>query len=202
VADVKMKRLIDLIVAILALVVLSPVAIIVVVLVYLKLGLPVFFIQKRPGLHGKPFCIYKFRTMNDIFSDGLVHKGDLERMTRFGWVLRSTSLDEIPQLWNVIRGDMSLIGPRPLLMEYLPLYNDRQMKRHDVRPGITGWAQVNGRNNLSWQTKFEFDVWYVENQSFSLDMKILFLTVKKVLLREGVTSNNHATSEPFEGNDN
>jgi lipopolysaccharide/colanic/teichoic acid biosynthesis glycosyltransferase len=199
--DLKMKRFFDLSIALVALIALSPVVILVAILVYLNLGRPVFFIQQRPGFKGEPFYIYKFRTMLNPSSDGLLHKGDAERMTRFGWVLRRSSLDEIPQLWNVVRGDMSLIGPRPLLMEYLPLYNERQGRRHEVRPGITGWAQVNGRNNMSWQTKFEFDVWYVENQSLLLDMKILLLTIKKVFLREGVASPGHATSEPFEGND-
>jgi len=195
------RRLFDLSVAIIAIVILVPIALIITMLVYFKLGRPVFFIQQRPGLRGKPFLIYKFRTMLNSPEDGLLHQGDAERMTSFGWLLRSSSFDEIPQLWNVIRGDMSLIGPRPLLMDYLPLYNARQMRRHDVRPGITGWAQVNGRNNLSWQTKFEFDVWYVENQSFLLDVKILLLTVRKVFRKEGVVSNNHVTSEPFVGND-
>jgi len=198
---VKMKRLLDLIIALTALIITTPIVIIVAVLVYFNLGSPVLFIQRRPGLKGKVFSIYKFRTMLTPSVDGLLYQGDAERMTRFGWFLRSSSLDEIPQLWNVIRGDMSLIGPRPLLMDYLPLYNARQMRRHDVRPGITGWAQVNGRNNLSWQTKFEFDVWYVENQSFLLDVKILLLTVRKVFRKEGVVSNNHVTSEPFVGND-
>lgn len=196
-----MKRFFDLVIALVVFILLSPITIAVAILVYLNLGAPIFFIQQRPGYKGKPFYIYKFRTMLNPSPDGLIHQGDAERMTRFGWVLRSSSLDEIPQLWNVIRGDMSLVGPRPLLMEYLSLYNKRQMRRHDVRPGITGWAQVNGRNNLSWQTKFEFDVWYVDNQTFFLDMKILLLTVKKVFRRENVTSDDHATSEPFEGNE-
>ncbi len=196
-----MKRIFDLVIALTFFILLSPVTIVVAILVYLNLGSPILFVQKRPGLKGKLFSIYKFRTMLNPFTDGLIHPGDAERMTKFGWILRSTSLDEIPQLWNVIRGDMSLVGPRPLLVEYLPLYDERQMRRHDVRPGITGWAQVNGRNNLSWQTKFEFDVWYVENQSFFLDMKILLLTISKVLNRENIVSKNHATSEPFKGND-
>jgi len=196
-----MKRLFDLSVSTVFFIALTPLTLVIAMLVYFKLGGPVFFVQQRPGLNGKPFFIYKFRTMITSASDGLLYKGDAERMTNFGWLLRSTSLDEIPQLWNIIRGDMSLVGPRPLLMDYMPLYNARQMRRHDVRPGITGWAQVNGRNNLSWQTKFEFDVWYVENQSFLLDLKILFLTIRKVFRKEGVVSNNHVTSEPFKGND-
>ncbi|MDI3323034.1 sugar transferase [Pontibacterium granulatum] len=196
-----LKRVFDLIVAISAAVLLLPVAVMVALFVFCFMGKPIFFTQIRPGIHGKPFKIYKFKTMKDASSDGLVHQSDAERMTRFGRVLRSTSLDEIPQLWNVIRGDMSLVGPRPLLMDYLPLYNDRQMTRHNVKPGITGWAQVNGRNNLSWQEKFEFDIWYVKNQSFCLDLKILWLTVKKVLKRQDVNSKGHATSVRFEGND-
>lgn len=133
-------------------------------------------------------------------SDSLIYKSDIKRMTRLGWFLRSSSLDEIPQLWNVIVGDMSLVGPRPLLMEYLPLYNKRQLHRHDVLPGITGWAQVNGRNNLTWQVKFEFDVWYVNNQTFLLDMKILLMTLRKVFLGKDITTNGSLTSEPFKGN--
>jgi len=195
------KRGFDIVMAVLNMLLLLPVFVVLIVSVLALLGQPVFFIQRRPGLKGKVFSIYKFRTMRSQSADGLLYEGDAERMTRFGWFLRSTSFDEIPQLWNVIRGDMSLVGPRPLLMEYLPLYNERQRKRHNVRPGITGWAQVNGRNNLSWKTKFEFDVWYVENQSFLLDVKILFLTIRKVFRKEGVVSNNHVTSEPFVGND-
>ena len=141
--------------------------------------------------------------MTNPSSDGLIHQNENERMTKFGWLLRSSSLDEIPQLWNKITGDMSFIGPRPLLMQYLPLYNEEQMRRHNVRPGITGWAQVNGRNNMSWQTKFNFDIWYVDNKSLLLDIKILLLTIKKVLLRKDITSSGGcATSEPFEGNNN
>jgi len=173
----------------------------VVFLVCFNLGYPVFFTQKRPGLNGRLFTIFKFRSMLNPSPDGLLYRGDAGRMTRFGWFLRSSSFDEIPQLWNVVRGDMSLVGPRPLLMEYLPLYNERQRKRHNVRPGITGWAQVNGRNNLSWQTKFEFDIWYVDNQTFFLDVKILLLTIKKVFRKENINSGEHVTSEPFMGND-
>jgi len=195
------KRLLDVLIALSVLVVLSPVAMIIAILVYVKLGSPVFFTQQRPGFHGKPFIIYKFRTMLTPASDGLLHQGDAERMTGLGWLLRSSSLDEIPQLWNVICGDMSLVGPRPLLMEYLPLYNDRQRRRHEVRPGITGWSQVNGRNNIGWKTKLEFDVWYVENQSLFLDVKILLMTIRKVFKRENIVTDKHVTSEPFEGND-
>lgn len=184
-----------------ALVVLSPIVLLVALIVLADLGRPVFFVQERPGLGGRLFRVLKFRTMREPNLDGLLDEGDAERMSRVGKVLRSTSLDEVPQLWNVFKGDMSLVGPRPLLKEYLPLYNDRQAKRHDVRPGITGWAQVNGRNNLSWQEKFEFDIWYVENQSFWLDMKILMKTVKKVVGRKDISSDDHATSVRFEGND-
>ena len=198
-----MKRIFDLSVALIIFILLSPVTILIALSVYVKLGKPIFFIQQRPGLKCKPFNIYKFRTMTNPSSDGLIHQNENERMTKFGWLLRSSSLDEIPQLWNIITGDMSFIGPRPLLMQYLPLYNEEQMRRHNVRPGITGWAQVNGRNNMSWQTKFNFDIWYVDNKSLLLDIKILLLTIKKVLLRKDITSSGGcATSEPFEGNNN
>ena len=196
-----MKRFLDLLTALLFIIVLSPIAIMVAILVFFRVGRPIFFVQQRPGLNGIPFYIYKFRTMKNLSPDGLIYQGDIERMTRFGWFLRSSSLDELPQLWNVVCGDMSFVGPRPLLMEYLPLYNRHQLRRHDVRPGITGWAQVNGRNNLSWQTKFDFDIWYVDNQTILLDMKILLMTVKKVVLRKDIVSIRYATSEPFEGND-
>lgn len=196
-----MKRLFDLLVAISLLLLLLPVSLLVALAVYLNMGKPVFFTQIRPGIHGKPFKIFKFKTMRNPSPDGLFYQSDAERMTRFGRLLRSSSLDEIPQLWNVIKGDMSLVGPRPLLMDYLPLYNKKQMMRHDVKPGVTGWAQVNGRNNLSWPDKFEFDIWYVENRTFWLDMKILFLTVKKVLKRQDIASKGHVTSVRFEGND-
>ncbi len=196
-----MKRMFDFLIALIALILLLPVCVSLAALVFFFLGRPMFFVQVRPGYRGKPFFMYKFRTMLNSSSDGLLYEGDAERMTNFGWFLRSTSLDEIPQLWNVIRGDMSLVGPRPLLVKYLSLYSTRQMRRHDVRPGITGWAQVNGRNNLSWQTKFELDLWYVENQSFLLDVRILLMTIKKVFWRENVVSDKHVTSELFEGND-
>lgn len=195
------KRIFDFTISVLTLICLAPLMALVAVVVFLDLGRPVFFIQERPGVGGRLFTLYKFRTMRKPNPDGLLDEGDAERMTRIGRLLRSTSLDELPQLWNVLKGDMSLVGPRPLLTEYLPLYSARQARRHDVRPGITGWAQVNGRNNLSWQEKFEFDVWYVENQSFWLDMRILVKTVKKVLSRKDVASDDHATSVRFEGND-
>lgn len=196
-----MKRLFDVFVSLLFLIFLLPIIFLVFLIVWYDLGRPIFFTQERPGLGGKIFKLYKFRTMREPNPDGLLDEGDAERMTRLGRILRSTSLDELPQLWNVLKGEMSLVGPRPLLTEYLPLYSARQARRHDVKPGITGWAQVNGRNNLSWQEKFEFDVWYVENQSFWLDMRILMKTVKKVLSRKDVASDDHATSVRFEGND-
>ncbi|MGG5872977.1 sugar transferase [Pseudomonas peli] len=186
--------------SLLALSLSAPLLFVLVLIVYFDLGFPVLFRQQRPGYKGRPITVYKFRTMREPNPEGLLDEGDAARMTRVGRLLRSSSLDELPQLWNVLKGEMSLVGPRPLLMDYLPLYNERQMRRHDVRPGITGWAQVNGRNNLSWQEKFEFDIWYVENQSFWLDMKILWMTVAKVFKREGITTDEHATSVRFEGN--
>jgi lipopolysaccharide/colanic/teichoic acid biosynthesis glycosyltransferase len=163
------------------------------------MGKPVFFRQVRPGQFGLPFELIKFRTMtNDKKND--VSLADAVRLTGVGRFLRATSLDELPELWNVIRGEMSLVGPRPLLMEYLPLYSEEQKRRHEVRPGITGWAQINGRNNLSWEERFKMDVWYVDNRSFWLDLKVLLLTVKKVLLREDVNQDGHATAEKFKGN--
>ena len=197
----RMKRLFDIFISLVCLLVFVALAILISIVVYCDLGLPIFFKQTRPGLKGKKFTVYKFRTMREPSADGLLAEGDAERLTKTGRFLRKTSLDEIPQIWNVLKGDMSLVGPRPLLVDYLPLYDERQMRRHDVVPGITGWAQINGRNNLSWQEKFELDVWYVENHSFWLDIKILFKTVAKVLQREGVSSPEHVTSEKFEGND-
>jgi sugar transferase EpsL len=181
------KRLFDLLFSILALVVLSPVLVVVAFLVRIRLGSPVLFKQIRPGLHNKPFVIFKFRTMTDERSQNSELLSDAERLINFGRLLRRTSLDELPELFNVLKGDMSLVGPRPLLIEYLPLYSEEQAKRHDVRPGITGWAQVNGRNSISWEEKFELDVLYVNNRSLWLDIKILWLTLIKVVAREGVT---------------
>lgn len=195
-----MKRIFDLLTSLTLFVILFPISILIIILIYIKLGRPIFFVQQRPGLKSKPFYIYKFRTMLEPSFDSLIYKNDIKRMTRLGWFLRTSSLDEIPQLWNVIVGDMSLVGPRPLLMEYLPLYNKHQLHRHDVLPGITGWAQVNGRNNLSWPVKFDFDIWYVNNHSFLLDMKILLMTLRKVFLGKDVTTNGSSTSEPFKGN--
>ena len=167
--------------------------------VILKLGFPVFFWQERPGQNGKPFKMIKFRTMLYVSDSDGKQLSDAERLTLFGSFLRSVSLDELPELWNVLKGEMSLVGPRPLLMEYLPLYSSEQMRRHDVKPGITGWAQVNGRNAISWEDKFKLDIWYVDNGSFWLDIKILFLTVKKVILRDGVSQTGHVTVEKFRG---
>lgn len=193
------KRVTDILISLFILVLLAPVIFFVGLLIYFKLGSPVLFKQMRPGLHGKPFTMFKFRSMRDEKdSSGSVLPDD-QRLTKFGCFIRSTSLDELPGLFNVLIGEMSLIGPRPLLMEYLPLYSKQQARRHEVRPGITGWAQVNGRNAISWEDKFKFDVWYVDNQSFWLDVKILFLTVKKVFVREGISAAGEATMRKFTG---
>jgi lipopolysaccharide/colanic/teichoic acid biosynthesis glycosyltransferase len=194
-----MKRLIDVIVSVLGLLVLSPLLLGLALLVRIYHGRPIFFGQTRPGLQGKPFKMLKFRTMRDAFDSGGIPLPDAERITRFGAFLRATSLDELPELWNVLKGEMSLVGPRPLLMEYLELYTSEQARRHDVRPGVTGWAQVNGRNAISWEEKFKLDVWYVDNRSLWLDIKILFMTVKKVFVREGISAANHVTTEKFKG---
>jgi lipopolysaccharide/colanic/teichoic acid biosynthesis glycosyltransferase len=193
------KRAFDFLVTLLATVLLAPVLLFLWLQVRRKLGEPVLFRQVRPGLHGKPFQLVKFRTMRDARDATGRPLPDAERMTDFGRFLRSSSLDELPELWNVLKGDMSLVGPRPLLMEYLPLYNREQARRHDVRPGVTGWAQVNGRNALSWDEKFRLDVWYVDNQSLWLDLKILFLTVRKVVVREGISARGEATMTRFTG---
>ncbi|NMD70858.1 sugar transferase [Bacillus sp. DNRA2] len=195
-----MKRLFDLAVAGVGLTLLSPIILVTALLIRVKLGSPVVFKQERPGLHGKIFTVYKFRTMTDECDDHGELLPDQHRLTRFGKLLRKFSLDEFPQLLNVVKGDMSLIGPRPLLVEYLPLYSTEQNKRHNVRPGITGWAQVNGRNAITWEERFKLDVWYVENQSFWLDMKIMLLTIKKVIASEGVSHQNHVTMPDFIGN--
>ena len=197
-----LKRLLDIIIASIALILLSPLYFYVAHKVKKNLGSPVLFRQVRPGLHGKPFEMIKFRTMKDALDEQGNPLPDSERLTPFGKMLRSTSLDEMPELWNVIKGDMSVVGPRPLLIEYLPLYNKEQAKRHDVRPGMTGYAQVNGRNAISWEEKFALDVWYVENQSFWLDVKILFLTVKKVLVKDGISASGEATMTKFTGSKN
>lgn len=194
-----MKRVFDIIISLLALIFLWPIMLITAVFIHFKLGSPVLFKQVRPGLYGKPFKMLKFRSMLDATDIGGNLLPDVERLTRFGRILRSTSLDELPGLFNVLIGDMSLIGPRPLLMEYLPLYSAEQARRHEVRPGITGWAQVNGRNAISWEDKFKLDVWYVDNRSIWLDLKILFLTVKKVFVREGISADGEATMSKFTG---
>lgn len=193
------KRLFDILVSAIGLLLLTPVIGFVAWLIRHKLGAPVFFRQMRPGLYGQPFQMIKFRTMRDAVDLHGNSLPDSERMTPFGCTLRSASLDELPELWNVFRGEMSLVGPRPLLMEYLPLYNQEQYRRHEVRPGVTGWAQVNGRNALSWDERFKLDVWYVDNQSFWLDLKILFLTVKKVFVREGISADGDVTMPRFTG---
>lgn len=194
-----MKKILDFSTSFFCLVLLSPILLIVALLVRLKLGSPILFTQDRPGLDGQVFKMMKFRTMLDDKDKAGNLLPDEQRMTKFGAFLRSTSLDELPGLFNVLKGDMSLVGPRPLLVQYLPLYSSEQARRHNVRPGITGWAQVNGRNAISWEEKFKLDVWYVDNQSFWLDFKILLLTVKKVFVREGISSNSHVTIEPFKG---
>lgn len=195
------KRLFDIIFSAIVLIILLPVLLVVMLLVRVKLGSPVFFRQVRPGKDSKPFEMIKFRTMLDAVDSSGNSLPDSGRLTKFGAFLRSTSLDELPGLWNVLKGDMSLVGPRPLLVEYLELYSREQARRHSVRPGITGWAQVNGRNAISWDDKFKLDVWYVDNQSFWLDLKILLLTVKKVFVREGISADGHATMEKFKGSD-
>ena len=194
-----LKRLLDIIAASIALILLSPIIIVVAILVNKKLGSPIFFQQVRPGLGGKPFKMVKFRTMLDAVDSQGNPLPDEVRLTDFGKFLRSTSLDELPELWNVLKGDMSLVGPRPLLMEYLPLYSADQARRHEVRPGVTGWAQINGRNAISWEQKFELDTWYVDNQSLWLDIKILFLTVWKVVHRDGISAAGEATMSRFMG---
>lgn len=193
------SRIIDIVVSFFALLLLSPVIVVVAFAIRIKLGSPVIFRQVRPGLHGIPFEMVKFRTMRDAVDKRGEVLPDEQRMTRFGTLLRSTSLDELPELWNVLKGEMSLVGPRPLLMEYLPLYSQEQFRRHEVRPGVTGWAQINGRNALSWEDKFALDVWYVDNKSVCLDMKILLLTVKKVLIREGISAQGNVTTSKFQG---
>lgn len=194
-----MKRVFDIFVSIVALVVLSPVIFIVSRKIVKNLGKPVLFKQKRPGLHGEIFEMIKFRSMRDAVDSKGNTLSDSERLTPFGLKLRSSSLDELPGLWNVLKGDMSLVGPRPLLVEYLPLYNTEQAKRHNVRPGITGWAQINGRNAISWDEKFKLDVWYVNNQSIWLDIKILFLTIKKVFIKDGISADGEVTMHKFTG---
>lgn len=193
------KRLFDIVASFCGLLLLTPVIAIVAWQIRRKLGSPVLFRQVRPGLNGKPFEMIKFRTMRDAIDGAGNPLPDSDRMTPFGSFLRSSSLDELPELWNVLKGDMSLVGPRPLLMEYLPLYSPEQYRRHEARPGVTGWAQINGRNALSWDEKFKLDIWYVDNRSFLLDMKIILLTIKKVIVRDGINADGEATMAKFTG---
>ena len=193
------KRACDIVASAVGLAVLSPLLLVVALLVRLKLGAPVLFRQERPGVGGRPFAMFKFRTMTGERDAGGALLPDGERLTDFGQFLRSTSLDELPELINVLRGEMSLVGPRPLLMQYLPRYTPEQMRRHEVRPGVTGWAQINGRNGLSWEQKFALDVWYVDHRSLGLDLKIIALTVWKILKREGISQPGQATMEEFLG---
>ena len=194
-----MKRLFDLILSFIGLLFLLPAMVLFALLVRLKIGSPIFFKQARPGLNGEIFNMYKLRTMTDESDQNRVLLSDKDRLTKFGKFLRSTSLDELPGLWSVLKGDMSLVGPRPLLIEYLPLYSEKQSRRHEVKPGITGWAQVNGRNAISWDEKFDLDIWYVDNQSIWLDIKILWMTVNKIIMRDGISQNNHVTMDKFKG---
>ena len=194
-----LKRIFDLLASAMALGLLSPFFLFLIALVRLKLGSPVFFCQQRPGLFGQPFMIFKLRTMTNTRDAAGNLLPDADRITTFGQFLRSSSLDELPELLNVVKGDLSLVGPRPLLMEYLSLYSAEQARRHEVKPGITGWAQVNGRNAISWEEKFKLDVWYVDNQSLWLDLKILWMTVVKVLKREGISQEGQATAKKFKG---
>ena len=198
----KTKKIFDLLLIFLSLPLTLPIYLLTMLLVLTQLNFPILFRQPRTGLNGKIFNIYKFRTMtNECDKDGIL-LSDEARLTKFGKFLRSTSLDELPSLWNVLKSDMSLVGPRPLLLEYLPLYSTQQARRHEVKPGITGWAQVNGRNAITWGEKFDLDVWYVDNQSIGLDIKILWLTVKKVIMRDGINQVGQSTMESFKGNDN
>lgn len=195
-----MKRTFDILVAGLACALLAPVIMLIALLVAVKLGSPIIFRQQRPGLRGKPFIMNKFRTMRDSRDPDGNLRPDAERLTSFGRWLRSTSLDELPSLWNVLVGDMSLVGPRPLLMEYMPLYSAEQARRHDCRPGLTGWAQINGRNAIDWEQKFALDVWYVDNRSFWLDLRILWFTLVKIVQRDGISAAGEATMSKFTGN--
>lgn len=194
-----LKRAIDVLISIVAIIILLPFMIILSVLIYFKLGSPIFFIQERPGLNGKVFKMIKFRSMLNSTDENGELLSDADRLTSFGKILRSISVDELPELINVLKGDMSIVGPRPLLVEYLPLYNEHQNTRHNIRPGITGWAQINGRNNILWNKKFELDLWYLENQSFLLDFKIIFMTVGKVFKRAGINHDDSITMKKFTG---
>jgi sugar transferase EpsL len=194
------KRILDLLITIPALILLSPILLLISMMVVWQLGFPILFKQKRPGFHGQIFTIYKFRTMRELTDSHGNLLPDERRLTKLGSFLRKTSLDELPELFNVLKGEMSIVGPRPLLIAYLPLYNQEQIRRHDVLPGITGWAQINGRNALTWQKKFELDVWYVDHWSLWLDIKIIAISIIKVLRREGISQPGQATAEPFKGN--
>lgn len=196
------KRTLDIVVSFIGLILLSPLFLLLYFKIKKEMGTPVIFSQIRPGRDGKPFRMYKFRSMKDATDQDGNPLPDADRITPFGAKLRTTSLDELPELWNVLKGEMSLVGPRPLLMEYLPLYSTEQYRRHEVRPGITGWAQVNGRNAISWEEKFEYDVWYVDNQSILLDIKILLLTIKKVFVKEGISAEGEVTMTKFTGSQN
>jgi sugar transferase EpsL len=193
------KRVLDICLAIGALILLSPFFVVIAVVVRVKVGYPVFFRQQRPGLHGKPFRIYKFRTMTNVCDSQGKLLSDAQRLTALGRFLRSTSMDELPELFNVLKGEMSIVGPRPLLMQYLDRYTMEQMRRHEVKPGITGWAQVNGRNAIAWEDKFRFDTWYVDNQSLRLDLKIIAITMFQIIKREGINQPGQATAKEFEG---
>ncbi|EME8112512.1 sugar transferase [Enterococcus faecium] len=195
------KRILDILLSGIALIVLSPLILIVGILVRIKLGSPIIFKQERPGKSEKIFSMYKFRTMTDERDHNGEYLPDEIRLTKFGKMLRATSLDELPELWNILKGDMSIVGPRPLLVEYLPLYSEKQRKRHNVRPGLTGLAQVNGRNAISWEEKFEYDYLYIEDYSFTKDINIIWHTIKKVLKHDGITSNSSVTNEKFTGNE-
>jgi len=194
------KRLFDVIVSSLGLILLSPILLFMICLIRKKMGNGVFFRQLRPGKNAKPFMMIKFRSMRKMVDENGTHLPDVERITPFGEKLRSSSLDELPELWNVLKGEMSLVGPRPLLIEYLPLYSAEQARRHEVRPGVTGWAQVNGRNAISWDTKFALDVWYVDNRTMWLDLKIIWLTIRKVIKRDGISAEGEATMSKFTRN--
>jgi lipopolysaccharide/colanic/teichoic acid biosynthesis glycosyltransferase len=193
------KRAFDLVFALAALILLAPLLLLIAALVWIEFGSPVLFKQRRPGYKTRPFTLYKFRTMKEGFGPGGALLPDAERLTALGQFLRASSLDELPELINILRGEMSLVGPRPLLMEYLDRYTPEQLRRHEALPGLTGWAQVHGRNALTWEQKFAFDLWYVENRSFRLDLHILLLTLWKVIRREGISQEGHATREPFQG---
>jgi lipopolysaccharide/colanic/teichoic acid biosynthesis glycosyltransferase len=194
-----LKRFFDILISGIALIILTPLLLVLAILVRLVMGSPILFSQMRPGLKGVPFCILKFRTMRNTVDQYGHQLADAQRLTAFGQFLRSSSLDELPELWNVLKGEMSLVGPRPLLMEYLELYSPEQAQRHNVRPGITGWAQVNGRNTISWDEKFKLDVWYVKNQSFVLDLRILLITIMNVLKKKDISHDSHVTMEKFQG---